>query len=133
MRARRAAARKSKRTPSEQKRRRKKNPKRQPGERYSRRSYRAAVLRACKLLSEGTPDRKGWGDLVVADIGGATTDIHSAAAGSPTKPGAILRGLPELWYATSEACARHWLKTFPAATHLKLEPSIWRDYPGSLS
>jgi len=23
--------------------------------------------------------------------------------------------------------------TFPAATYLKLEPSIWRDYPGSLS
>ena len=42
-------------------------------------------------------------------------------------------GLPELWYATSEECARHWLATFPATTHLKLEPSIWRDYPGSLS
>ena len=42
-------------------------------------------------------------------------------------------GLPELWYATSGACAAHWLATFPAATHLKLEPSIWRDYPGSLS
>src|SRR5262249_41143704 len=48
MRARRAAARKSKRTPSEQKRRRKKAPKRQPGERYTRRSYRVAILRACK-------------------------------------------------------------------------------------
>ncbi len=43
------------------------------------------------------------------------------------------RSLPELWYATSDECARHWLATFPAATHLKLEPSIWRDYPGSLS
>ena len=43
------------------------------------------------------------------------------------------RGLPELWYATSAEGARHWLATFPAATHLKLEPSIWRDYPGSLS
>ena len=43
------------------------------------------------------------------------------------------RGLPELWYATSAQCARHWSKTFPAATHLKLEPSIWQDYPGSLS
>ncbi|HEY4167264.1 MAG TPA: polysaccharide deacetylase family protein [Reyranella sp.] len=43
------------------------------------------------------------------------------------------KGLPELWYATSADCARHWTKTFPAATHLKLEPSIWQDYPGSLS
>lgn len=43
------------------------------------------------------------------------------------------RGLPELWTATSAACARHWTTSFPAATHLKLEPSIWHDYPGSLS
>jgi peptidoglycan/xylan/chitin deacetylase (PgdA/CDA1 family) len=42
-------------------------------------------------------------------------------------------GLPELWNATSGQCAEHWMATFPAATHLKLEPSIWRDYPGSLS
>jgi hypothetical protein len=41
--------------------------------------------------------------------------------------------LPALWNATSADCARHWAATFPAATHLKLEPSIWRDYPGSLS
>lgn len=57
----------------------------------------SAVLRACQLLAEGGPDRKGWGDIVIADIGGATTDIHSAAVGSPTRPGAILRGLPELF------------------------------------
>jgi peptidoglycan/xylan/chitin deacetylase (PgdA/CDA1 family) len=43
------------------------------------------------------------------------------------------QGLPALWNATSAECARHWTATFPAATHLKLEPSIWRDYPGSLS
>lgn len=43
------------------------------------------------------------------------------------------QSLPGLWYATSEACARHWLATFPATTHLKLEPSVWQDYPGSLS
>ncbi|MBM3646913.1 MAG: hypothetical protein FJX11_03895 [Alphaproteobacteria bacterium] len=43
------------------------------------------------------------------------------------------RGLPELWYATSAQCAEHWLATFPARTQLKLEPSIWRDHPGSLS
>jgi peptidoglycan/xylan/chitin deacetylase (PgdA/CDA1 family) len=43
------------------------------------------------------------------------------------------RSLPELWTATSAQCADHWTATFPAATHLKLEPSIWQDYPGSLS
>lgn len=43
------------------------------------------------------------------------------------------RALPDVWYATSVACARHWSATYPAATHLKLEPSIWQDHPGSLS
>jgi uncharacterized protein (TIGR01319 family) len=57
----------------------------------------SAVLAACQLLSEGTTGRRGWGDIVVADIGGATTDIHSAAMGAPTRPGAIPRGLPELF------------------------------------
>lgn len=57
----------------------------------------SAVLAACQLLSEGTTGRKGWGDIVIADIGGATTDIHSAATGAPTRPGAIPRGLPELF------------------------------------
>jgi len=42
-------------------------------------------------------------------------------------------GLPGLWYATSAACAAHWTTTYPPATHLRLEPSIWQDHPGSLS
>jgi integrase len=46
--ARRAANRKTRRTPSEGARRRKPYPKRQPAERYNRRSYRQAVLRACR-------------------------------------------------------------------------------------
>lgn len=57
----------------------------------------SAVLQACRLLSQGVDGRTGWGDIVVADIGGATTDIHSAASGAPTRPGAIPRGLPELF------------------------------------
>ncbi len=57
----------------------------------------SAVLAACQLLSDGANGRKGWGDIVIADIGGATTDIHSAATGAPTRPGAIPRGLPELF------------------------------------
>jgi peptidoglycan/xylan/chitin deacetylase (PgdA/CDA1 family) len=40
---------------------------------------------------------------------------------------------PGVWNATSAACAAHWQATFPAATHLRLEPSIWQDHPGSLS
>ena len=46
---------------------------------------------------------------------------------------AHMRQLPGLWIATGAECARHWQATFPAATHLRLEESVWRDYPGSLS
>ena len=46
---------------------------------------------------------------------------------------AELRGYPSLWNPTAAECARYWLKTYPAGTHLRLEPSIWHDYPGSLS
>jgi peptidoglycan/xylan/chitin deacetylase (PgdA/CDA1 family) len=43
------------------------------------------------------------------------------------------RGFPGLWNPTGTECARYWLATYPAETHLALEPSIWADYPGSLS
>ncbi|HZT47680.1 MAG TPA: polysaccharide deacetylase family protein [Hyphomicrobiaceae bacterium] len=41
--------------------------------------------------------------------------------------------LPDLWNPTGSECAGYWTAAYPAATHLKLEPSIWQDYPGSLS
>jgi peptidoglycan/xylan/chitin deacetylase (PgdA/CDA1 family) len=46
---------------------------------------------------------------------------------------AYVRGFPELWNPTGGECARYWLETYPASAYLRLEPSIWRDYPGSLS
>jgi peptidoglycan-N-acetylglucosamine deacetylase len=46
---------------------------------------------------------------------------------------AYLRGFPGLWNPTGEECARYWLTTYPASAYLRLEPSLWRDYPGSLS
>lgn len=55
----------------------------------------AAVLKAARVLSEGTEDTKGLGDLVILDIGGATTDVHSIADGLPSKPGVQFRGLEE--------------------------------------
>lgn len=39
----------------------------------------AAVLYAGELLSKGTAKHKGFGDLLIVDVGGATTDIHSYA------------------------------------------------------
>lgn len=55
----------------------------------------AAVLKAAEVLSKGTEDEDGLGDLAVIDIGGATTDVHSIAEGSPSKPSVFLRGLEE--------------------------------------
>lgn len=46
---------------------------------------------------------------------------------------AHMRNFPGLWNPTGAECIRYWKRTFPTSTHLKLEPSIWRDYPGSLS
>ena len=39
----------------------------------------AAVLEAGTLFSQGTKQHKGYGNLMIVDIGGATTDIHSYA------------------------------------------------------
>lgn len=55
----------------------------------------AAVLKAARVLGEGTKDEEGIGDLVVMDIGGATTDVHSICEGAPSKPSVVLRGLEE--------------------------------------
>jgi uncharacterized protein (TIGR01319 family) len=55
----------------------------------------AAVLSAAKLLADGADGEEGWGELVIIDVGGATTDVHSIAKGHPTHAGVINRGLPE--------------------------------------
>lgn len=55
----------------------------------------AAVLAAAQLMADGTDDEPGIGELIVVDVGGATTDVHSLAKGEPSKPGVNMRGLPE--------------------------------------
>lgn len=55
----------------------------------------SAVMRAAQLLSEGTSRQEGLGDILVLDIGGATTDVDSVADGHPTRGGVNLRGLEE--------------------------------------
>ncbi len=55
----------------------------------------SAVMKAAELIAEGTSQEDGWGELMVVDIGGATTDVHSVAAGEPTQSGVNLRGLEE--------------------------------------
>lgn len=53
-----------------------------------------AVLKAAELMALGTEKYEGFGDLIVVDIGGATTDIHSVS--DPHKEEkSILEGLRE--------------------------------------
>jgi uncharacterized protein (TIGR01319 family) len=54
-----------------------------------------AVLKAAQLLAEGCGSESGIGDLVIIDIGGATTDVHSVGWGDPVQAGVVRKGLPE--------------------------------------
>ena len=53
-------------------------------------------MRAAELLAKGTNLQEGIGEIMVVDIGGATTDIDSVAVGTPTKSGVILKDLRSL-------------------------------------
>ncbi len=55
----------------------------------------AAVLEGARLLADGIGGTGGLGPLVVVDIGGATTDVHSVATGRPAMEGVVPKGLPE--------------------------------------
>jgi uncharacterized protein (TIGR01319 family) len=54
-----------------------------------------AVLNAAVLLSNGVDGKEGLGELIVVDVGGATTDVYSIAKGSATRGAVFTRGLPE--------------------------------------
>ena len=55
----------------------------------------AAVLQAMELLSKGSENEHGIGDLVAVDVGGATTDVYSIADGMPEHMNTVYKGLPE--------------------------------------
>ncbi len=55
----------------------------------------AAVLEAAKLLADGTAGEPGLGELLLVDVGGATTDVYSVAKGAPTNTSVRFTGLPE--------------------------------------
>lgn len=55
----------------------------------------AAVLNAANILSKGTDLEDGLDELVIVDIGGATTDVHSMCEGYPSKGGVSMKGLEE--------------------------------------
>jgi hypothetical protein len=41
----------------------------------------SSVLTAAQMLADGTSNTRGLGELMVVDVGGATTDVHSVAVG----------------------------------------------------
>jgi uncharacterized protein (TIGR01319 family) len=54
-----------------------------------------AVLEGVRLGADGTGSRKGWGDVLVVDVGGATTDVHSIGYGHPAGENVIAPGFAE--------------------------------------
>jgi uncharacterized protein (TIGR01319 family) len=54
-----------------------------------------AVLRGVRLGAVGTDQEEGWGEMVVVDVGGATTDVHSIGYGYPAGENVITQGIPE--------------------------------------
>lgn len=54
-----------------------------------------AVLKGAALLAAGAEGEGGLGDLVVVDVGGATTDVISIAHGRPALANTIVKGIAE--------------------------------------
>ena len=54
-----------------------------------------AVLRGVTLGAVGSDQEEGWGEMVVVDVGGATTDVHSIGYGYPAGENVITQGIPE--------------------------------------
>ncbi len=54
-----------------------------------------AVFEAAELLAKGTDKTAGMGNLMAYDVGGATTDVYSMAAGTPSRATVVMKGLPE--------------------------------------
>ncbi len=54
-----------------------------------------ATLKAAQLLADGNGKEAGLGELMVVEVGGATTNVHSVARGFSTGCAAVQKGLPE--------------------------------------
>lgn len=44
-----------------------------------------------------------------------------------------IQGFSDVWNPTAAQCVQYWKAHYPASSTLHLEPSIWKDYTGSLS
>lgn len=90
-----------------------------------------AVLQAAALLARGVGDDDGLGDLVVVDVGGATTDVCSMAHGAPTQGRVQLRGLPEPWAKRTvegDLGVRHNIDTLQRLARSPLDARVLEDF-----
>jgi uncharacterized protein (TIGR01319 family) len=92
-----------------------------------------AVLEGVRVGADGTAQEKGWGDTLVVDVGGATTDVHSIGYGPTAGENVIAQGLAEA-YAKRTVEGDLGIR-FNAATILgrvglaKLSADLRRDFP----
>ncbi len=92
-----------------------------------------AVLEGLRLGADGRDGEKGWGSMLVIDVGGATTDVHSIGYGVPAGENVIAQGLAEA-YAKRTVEGDLGIR-FNAATILarvgleKLEADLRREFP----
>jgi uncharacterized protein (TIGR01319 family) len=54
-----------------------------------------ATLKAAQLLADGCNNEQGMGELMIVEVGGATTNIHSISKMYSTSSQNIIKGLPE--------------------------------------
>jgi uncharacterized protein (TIGR01319 family) len=92
-----------------------------------------AVLEGIRLGADGTATEDGWGDMLVVDVGGATTDVHSIGDGIPAGEHVIARGLAEAYAKRTvegDLGIRFNAATIAAKIGLeKLANDLWRDFP----
>jgi len=92
-----------------------------------------AVLEGLRLGAEGCDGEMGWGGVLLVDVGGATTDVHSIGHGVPVGENVIAQGLAEA-YAKRTVEGDLGIR-FNAATILarigldKLVADLQRDFP----
>jgi uncharacterized protein (TIGR01319 family) len=97
-----------------------------------------AVLEAVRLLAQGTEAVPGAGDVLVIDIGGATTDVHSSRVAEAASPGIedpLLPPPPTLRTVEGDlglrsgavgvlAADARWLETEAASTQVAIGQSV---------
>ncbi len=99
-----------------------------------------AVLEGIQLGADGFAGEsgqggeKGWGEMVVVDVGGATTDVHSIGYGYPAGENVITRGLAEPYAKRTvegDLGIRYNAETIVARMGLeKLAGDLRADFPG---